>query len=343
MTSPASNPAGLPLRSAALTSPQTVTDAISIEEATMNPVRVRPRPRSSSRRSPVVVDLTTVGGARAESAADVPLLSVVVPAYQEEARIEATLRELAHHLVCIDRADAEVIVVAATRADGTSDRTAQIVGEVQGLFRDLRLLRPGRRAGKGRDVRVGMLAARGRVRVFMDADLATPLHHLEVALDLVLAGHPTVIGVRDLTSSHQGLRKAISSVGNRVVRTVLLPAITDTQCGFKMFTASVTEHVFGRQTIDGWGFDMEVLAIGRRLGVPITIVEIPDWTDVSGGTFSQAPLSGALRTLQDLLLITWRMTTGRYRSLAPAAPRVLPVPLSLVVEDVRQVPVGRAS
>lgn len=248
-----------------------------------------------------------------------PALSIVVPAYQEQERIGATLVELAEHLARTGRSDAEVLVVAATRPDGSSDRTAEITEAARTSFQDLRLVRPGTRIGKGRDVRVGMLAARGRVRVFMDADLATPLHHLETALALADAGHPAVIGVRDLASSHRGLRKAISSLGNRLVQLVLLPGIGDTQCGFKLFTAPVAEEVFGRQVIDGWGFDMEVLAISRHLGWPVTTIPVPDWRDVSGGTFGHAPLRAALRTLQDLSRIKWRALTGGYRHAPPPA------------------------
>ncbi len=285
----------------------------------MTTPRLRPRRPGRSRSTPPDGMHLTAVTAHTATADPRPALSIVVPAYQEEERIGRTLVELAEHLRRTGRSDVEVLVVAATRPDGSSDRTAEIAEGARGSFRDLRLVRPGTRAGKGRDVRVGMLAARGRVRLFMDADLATPLHHLDTALALAEAGHPAVIGVRDLTSSHRGLRRVISSLGNRLVQLVLLPGIGDTQCGFKLFTAPVAEEVFGRQTIDGWGFDMEVLAISRHLGRPVTTIPVADWQDVSGGTFIHAPVRAALRTLQDLGQIKWRAVTGGYRD-APVGP-----------------------
>lgn len=146
----------------------------------------------------------------------------------------------------------------------------------------------------------------------MDADLATPLHHLDDSLELLGAGHDAVIGVRDLTSSHRGLRKVISKVGNLLVQALLLPGISDSQCGFKLFTATAAEEIFARQTIDGWGFDMEVLAIARTLGYRLGTREVPDWTDVAGGTFHGAAVTGTVQTLRDLLSIKWRIARGRY-------------------------------
>lgn len=255
------------------------------------------------------------------SASTRPFLSIVVLAYQEEARIGRSLIELSAYLTRAGHRGVEVLVVAATRPDGSSDRTEEIILGKRPLFENLRVVRPGVQAGKGRDARVGMLSARGSVRIFMDADLATPLHHLETALELANAGHQTVIGVRDLTSSHRGLRKVISSLGNALVQVVLLPGVPDTQCGFKLFSAAAAESIFSRQTIDGWGFDMEVLAIARRLGCGITTLAIPDWVDVAGGTFEAAPLRAAMRTLQDLINIKWKQLNGRYE-VVRRAPRV---------------------
>lgn len=298
----------------------------------------------SSAQLNVVHDLTVVHGSGsapgwpAHERRTSPKTSIVILAYQEEARIGKTLIALSAHLTKTGRRSVEVIVVAATRPDGSSDRTCEIVEGKRALFEDLHILLPGPKAGKGRDAKYGMLAARGRVRVFMDADLATPLHHLDTALDLAGAGHSAVIGVRDLTSSHHGLRKVISSVGNVLVQAVLLPGIPDTQCGFKLFTAPATEQIFRRMTIDGWGFDMEVLAIARRLGVRVAKLAIPDWTDVAGGTFGEAPLSGTLRTLQDLFAIKWRVVSGAYRRVRPVS-----LPPARALEPMDFVPMYRAA
>ncbi len=232
---------------------------------------------------------------------------------QEEARIGRTLHDLAAHLADGKYGEVEVVVVAASRPDGTSDRTVEITQAARPLFDDLRLVLPGRRAGKGRDTQAGMLSARGRLRVFMDADLATPLHHLDQALTLIASGCDVVIGVRDLTSSHTGWCKRLSTVGNRLVQAVLLPGVTDTQCGFKMFTSSAAQEAFGRQTVLGWGFDMEVLAIARLLRARIGTLAVPDWQEVAGGTFSGGVLRAAARTLLDLVRVNWHVVTGTYR------------------------------
>lgn len=264
---------------------------------------VHPRPEATVRTDPAAVR---------RDPPPLPDLSLVVLAYQEEARIGASLVELSAHLTRTGRRGVEVVVVAASRPDGTSDRTREIVQGSRRLFDDLRVVVPGPMAGKGRDAKVGMLAARGRTRIFMDADLATPLHHLDTALDLLSTGQDAVIGVRDLTSSHRGTRKVISKIGNLLVQSVLLPGISDSQCGFKLFTASAAEQIFARQTIDGWGFDMEVLAIARTLGYRVATHEVPDWTDVAGGTFGNTAVTSTMRTLQDLMVIKWRVARGRY-------------------------------
>lgn len=272
------------------------------------------RPRSGPRAVSPRPDVTNSPEPRASrrDRHSRPDLSLVVLAYQEEARIGASLVELSAHLTRTGRRNVEVVVVAASRLDGTSDRTREIVQGKRPLFDDLRVVVPGRMAGKGRDARFGMLAARGRLRIFMDADLATPLHHLDASLDLLREGHDAVIGVRDLTSSHRGIRKMISKVGNLLVQAVLLPGISDSQCGFKLFTASAAEQIFARQTIDGWGFDMEVLAIARTLGYRVGTHDVPDWTDIAGGTFGHAAVTGTLQTLRDLMVIKWRVVRGGY-------------------------------
>jgi dolichyl-phosphate beta-glucosyltransferase len=242
-----------------------------------------------------------------------PDLSIVILAYQEEARIGQTLDELAAFLKSHNFGSVEVMLVCAVKPDGTHDKTLDIAESKRALFSNYQVVNSGKKEGKGRDARLGMLMAKGKYRIFMDADLATPLHHLDTAMALAKEGSQVVIAVRDLTASHTGLRKFISSFGNLLVQVVLLPGIKDTQCGFKLFEAAAAEEVFARQTIKGWGFDMEILAIARRLHYKISTVEAPDWSDVAGGTFQNVAVSGAAQTLKDLFNIKWGTLTGRYR------------------------------
>lgn len=237
-----------------------------------------------------------------------PALSIIIPAYQEAKRIERSLTALAAYLSLHDHTDTEVIVVVADSPDGT----ARLASGKAPLFTQFRVVPAGPRAGKGRDVRVGMIEARGAYKLFMDADLSTPLENIETVRRLIEDKPEVIIGVRDLTRSHAGLRKVLSSTGNLLVRYTLLPDIEDTQCGFKAFSAEAAEELFRRQTILKWGFDMEILAIARMLGYHIAQIEVPDWSDEPDGTFGAVSFA-PLETLMELATIIWRRWTGQYR------------------------------
>jgi dolichyl-phosphate beta-glucosyltransferase len=242
-----------------------------------------------------------------------PDLSIVIPAYQEAGVIESSLITLADYLKEHHLGKVEVIVVTADSPDGTTE-----LAEAQAEhFHQFRVIRAGARVGKGRDVRLGMLAATGRYRLFMDADLATPLSHLEDVKLLMARDIPLMIAVRNLWGIHKGLkRKMITKGGNWLAQIILLPGIKDTQCGFKLMRSDVCEAVFRRMTILGWGFDLEILAIARSLGYPIANIEAPDWRDpkaVSGGLAGDSPTGAAVQVLRDLLTIRLNLWHGRYR------------------------------
>ncbi|HEX7259426.1 MAG TPA: glycosyltransferase [Candidatus Saccharimonadia bacterium] len=239
-----------------------------------------------------------------------PALSIIIPAYQEAARISLTLIRLSAFLKKHAYDDTEVLVVVA---NGT-DETATLAAAKAGLFSKFRVVYAGPRAGKGRDVRTGIMEARGRFKLFMDADLATPLHHLHTVQGLIKDNPEVVIGVRDLHASHTGLRKWLSNVGNRVVRLVLLPGITDSQCGFKLFRSDVAAELFGRQRILGWGFDMELLTIARQRNYRINTIAIHDWHDQPDGTFERTMGPAMFQTLGELIVIIWHRSTGAYRN-----------------------------
>ncbi|HUC86731.1 MAG TPA: glycosyltransferase [Candidatus Saccharimonadales bacterium] len=239
-----------------------------------------------------------------------PKLSIIIPAYQEAVRIEKSLDQLAAYLRKQQDSDTEVLVVVADSPDGT----AALARSKAKLFHRFRVVEAGPRKGKGRDVRVGMMEARGHYRLFMDADLATPLHHIAEVRKYAAAGVPVIIAVRNLANTHNfGLRKLISSIGNRILRLVLLPNIRDTQCGFKAFSAEAASELFGRQRVLGWGFDMEILAIAKQRGYKIAQIPVADWKDQPNGTFEGAVIRAALITLAELVGILWRRWTGGYR------------------------------
>jgi dolichyl-phosphate beta-glucosyltransferase len=239
-----------------------------------------------------------------------PRLSIIVPAYQEARRIERTLDDLASYLKKHRYTDTEVVVVSADSPDGT----AELAEGKADLFSQFKMIHSGPKVGKGRDVRTGMMEASGQYKLFMDADLATPLHYIKNVRELMDENYEVIIAVRDLTSSHTGLRKLVSSLGNGLVQVLLLPGIKDTQCGFKAFSAQAADELFRRQTILGWGFDMEILAIARMRGYKIAQINAPDWSDKPNGTFEGEVGSAALETLGELFTIVWRKWTGRYNT-----------------------------
>lgn len=240
-----------------------------------------------------------------------PALSILIPVLNEEKRIGGTLKELAHFLKD-QKIDAEVIVVDANSHDKT-----QAIAEAEAKhFESFRYLQTGPAIGKGKQVRDGMFVARGSYILFMDADLATPLKYLHDVNTLMEKQAKVGICVRNLSQSHTGIRKFISGFGNWLAQTLIVPGIKDTQCGFKVFERGVAHELFGRQKILGWGFDMEVLAIARKQGYPIELIDVPDWKDViEGSKFATSGLKSvkaAVRTFGDLLRIKWGLLTGRY-------------------------------
>lgn len=240
-----------------------------------------------------------------------PHLSIVIPAFNEAARIVPTLDSIATYLEGTHRWT-EVIVVD----DGSTDDTAAVVEATRDRFVDLRVLRAERNGGKGRAVRMGMLLASGDARLFMDADNSTDVREVERLLEVAEhAERPAaiVIGSIALASSEvtraQGpLRRSLGRLGNGVVQRLVLPGIADSQRGFKLFSAAAANAVFPRCRIDGWGFDVEALAIGRALG--FDIVEVPvRWHHEDHGRVRPAAY---VTTLVDVLRI--RRRVGRVGS-----------------------------
>jgi dolichyl-phosphate beta-glucosyltransferase len=199
-------------------------------------------------------------------------LSIIVPAFNESQRIGLTLQRV-HQFLAARPASFEIIVVD----DGSTDNTVALVTALAGELPGLRVLCSPVNRGKGHAVRLGMRAARGRIRVFSDADGSTPIDELDPLLQALAAGADIAIGSRYLAASRvtrpqPWCRRVWSRVVNRVVQRVLLPGVADTHCGFKAFTAAAA-HTFAACTVDGWSFDLEVLARARTQG--LRIQEVP--------------------------------------------------------------------
>jgi dolichyl-phosphate beta-glucosyltransferase len=168
---------------------------------------------------------------------------------------------------------------------------------------------------KGNNVQTAMLVARGTYAIYMDADLATPLHHLDAMIEL-LETNDIVNGQRGISKIHTGHRQFISRFGNLLVRAILLPGFKDTQCGFKGFRMEAAKQLFARQRIASWGFDMEILALAKNMNYRIAHLPIPDWHDVAGGTLNAGPakaFKAAFHTFLDLLRIRFNLMRGVYQ------------------------------
>lgn len=212
-------------------------------------------------------------------------LSVVVPAYNEESRLPPSLQLMRSYLDGVHRSY-EVVVVD----DGSRDGTRALVERAQGDWPQLHLVALEHNQGKGAAVRAGMLEAQGRLRLFSDADLSTPLEEM-VKLERALAGGAGVaIGSRALPGSrvelHQPLyRELMGKTYNLALRQLVLPGIHDSQCGFKMFTAAAAIGSFTPLETPGFGFDAEILLRARLQGIRIAEVAVV-WRNAAGTTVS---------------------------------------------------------
>jgi dolichyl-phosphate beta-glucosyltransferase len=240
-------------------------------------------------------------------------LSIIIPAYRESGVIGDSLERLAQAVKTGKYGAVEIVVVVPD----SPDQTAEIAKSKASLFEYIKVVRAGKRVGKGRDVRIGMFEASGRYKLFMDADLATPLKHLDDVQAFIERGGQIGIAVRSLWSIHKGLvRKIISKCSNIAAQILITPGIKDTQCGFKVFEASVADEVFGRQTMLSWSFDAELLAIARKLHYKIEFFKADDWKDPKAeglGLVGDNPVKAAIRGLLDLFVIRINLWTGKYK------------------------------
>lgn len=225
------------------------------------------------------------------STSDRPHLSVVIPAYNEEKRLSESLPRVLDYLQQ-QSYGWELLVVD----DGSSDRTSD-VARALGQGHDVRILRNDGNQGKGGSIQRGMLEARGAWRLFSDADLSTPIEELTKFWSYTDAGFDVVIGSRALPESELAVRQPASRelagrIFNAAVQTLLVRGLSDTQCGFKLFSARAAEDVFSRQTLMGFAFDVEVLMLARKLGyrikeAPVRWVDSPEskvsrWRGIMG-------------------------------------------------------------
>jgi glycosyltransferase involved in cell wall biosynthesis len=231
---------------------------------------------------------------------------MILPAYNEEKRLPSTLQQVRDYLARSQWEFSELVVVD----DGSRDRTVQVARGAGARV----LQNPGNR-GKGYSVRHGMLEAKGEWALFSDADLSAPIGELDPLWACAEREQARVaIGSRALDRSmvgvHQPLfREAMGRVFNLSMRLMTGLPFSDTQCGFKLFETNAAREIFGRQLLDGFGFDVEVLYIARRLGYKS--IEVPvKWNDVVG---TKVSMWRGMTAFADPLKVRWNGISGKYR------------------------------
>jgi glycosyltransferase involved in cell wall biosynthesis len=238
-----------------------------------------------------------------------PQLSIVIPAYNEGARIERTLDRV---LGCVAKQgwDAEVLVVD----DGSTDATVQIVEQWMERHPRLHLVKNEGNRGKGYSVRNGLLQAAGDVVMFTDADLSAPMEEAELLLAAIADGADVAIGSRWMDRTRQTIhqplyRRFFGRCFNWLTRTVMGLPFKDTQCGFKAFRRPVAQIIFRLQRIERWGFDPEILFIARKLGYNIREVPVT-WGHDERSRMSY--LKDGMKMLEEMALIRGNSIAGRY-------------------------------
>ena len=238
-----------------------------------------------------------------------PKYSIIIPAYNESARLGATLDRVLEHIAA-QHWDAEVIVVN----DGSRDDTAEMVMARARANPALRLVENPSNRGKGYSVRNGMLQAGGEIRLFTDADLSSPIEEANRLFAAIESGADVAIGSRWLQPDTQAQRQSLlrqfyGRTFNLVLRILLGLKFKDTQCGFKAFSRSSAQKLFPMQTIEGWGFDAELLFLADKLD--LNVKELPVvWSDAAGTRIH--PLRDGLHMIAEVLTIRWNAVSGKY-------------------------------
>jgi dolichyl-phosphate beta-glucosyltransferase len=235
-------------------------------------------------------------------------LSLVIPAYNEESRLPATLTRISEALE-LRGEPYEVLVVV----NGCTDRTADVVKEAAERDSNVRLIVTAV-PGKGRAVKIGISEARGERIVFADADLSTPIEEVIGLAEQLDDRYQVVIASREGTGARRlgepYIRHLMGRVFNLLVQMLAVRGIQDTQCGFKAFTRACARDVFGRQQIAGFGFDVEVLFLARKLGYGIKVVPVT-WQYAASSRVD--PVRDTIRMFRDVLAVRLNDLRGRYR------------------------------
>ena len=241
-----------------------------------------------------------------------PDLSIIIPAYNEESRLPRTLNRVRDYFAGknVSPGRLEILIVD----DGSTDNTLRVAEEWAREMPSVRVISNGDNRGKGFSVRHGMLEARGRIALFTDADLSSPIEESEKLFAALEAGNEVAIGSRALDRSlitmHQsGLREIAGMIFNGFVRLSTGLAFRDTQCGFKAFVREPSQIVFEQQRIERFGFDPEILFLAKRHGLRTAEVAVR-WAHDPATKVNM--IRDSLLMFFDLARIRWNGLLGRY-------------------------------
>jgi dolichyl-phosphate beta-glucosyltransferase len=240
-----------------------------------------------------------------------PYLSVIIPAYNEEKRITKTLNAISSYLQK-QPYPYEVIIVV----DGAKDATADISRDFTVQFQNLKVIDRKKNMGKGYSVKEGMLAAKGKIRLFTDADNSTDISYFEKMKPLFDQGSDVVISSRDSKDASGAgqevpqsfIKRMMGNIGNLYIQILAVPGIWDTQNGFKAFRDHAAEKIFSVSKIDRWAFDVEALALAKKLDYKIGIIPVHWINDPD----SHVGLMSYFKVLLDVLKIRWNLVSGKY-------------------------------
>lgn len=235
--------------------------------------------------------------------------SIVIPAFNESERLYDSLQKIVAFLAD-QKLSAEVLVVN----DGSRDNTAEIIRQFADRYPFIRLIEnPGNR-GKGYSIRNGMLQANGDIVLFTDADLSAPITEAPKLFAEIAKGADVAFGSRWLVAKMQTerqsfMRQFAGRMYNILMRVVLGLKYKDTQCGFKAFNRRAVDTIFTRQRIERWGFDVELLFLGRKFR--LRMVEVPvAWAHDDRSKIN--PLLDGIKMFGEMLSIRWNSITGKY-------------------------------
>jgi dolichyl-phosphate beta-glucosyltransferase len=208
-------------------------------------------------------------------------LSVVIPTYNEQDRLGITLEAMTSYLSSKPYTY-ELLLVD----DGSRDKTIEVASEIisHHSLVNFRIIKNVSNHGKGYVVKQGMLAAKGQIILFSDADLATPIEVLDAMLPLIETKYDVVFASRaldrTLITEHQPkFRELSGKIINKIVQLLYLPRVQDSQCGFKLFKRKVAQTIFSRQVLTGWLFDVEILWLAKKFGFSLFEYPVP-WRHV---------------------------------------------------------------